>query len=149
MTDHGSPDPASTARSGECDGTQAPRPPRAVIPGIIIGLVFAVIYSVIATLVYVAAGFPEGEGAGLPEIILSYFAGGILAGAIIGWLRPYSNTRIGSVIVGIIGAFPVLLGFYLVEFGRIDADGLIVTAPLSVIMGGILGYRFLCDKAQL
>jgi hypothetical protein len=47
----------------------------------------------------------EAYGANIFELLLVYFVGGSLGGAIIGVLRPYNSTGIGGALIGALGAF--------------------------------------------
>ena len=127
--------------SKDQEGTRTQRPARMVGLGIVIGLVFAVVYSVVASVIFLVAGDQPEE---LLAVVASYFGGGVVAGAIIGWLRPYSRTHVGSIVVGIIGAFPVFLGFAVADEGLpLNLGDLATVAAVAVTLGGILGHKFL------
>lgn len=106
---------------------------------------FAVVYSVVASVIFLVAGEQPEE---LLAVVASYFGGGVVAGAIIGWLRPYSRTHLGSIVVGIVGAFPVFLGFAVADDGlALDLGDLATVAVVAVILGGSLGHNFLYKQA--
>lgn len=122
------------------------RPHRNVGLGIVVGLAFAVVYSAVATLLYAFGAGSSTSGdplPGLPLLILIYLGGGMLGGAAVGWLMPYSRTRLGAIIVGAVGALPFFAGLALID----DSVNVPASVISALLLGGILGYRFLY-KAQ-
>ena len=85
--------------------------------GVLYGLLFATLYSAAAVLIYLFRGSEpfEANEVTLGSTVAVYFLGGILGGAIIGLLLPWTRWRIGSVIAGL----PGCLGFGLLVSGPI------------------------------
>lgn len=80
-----------------------------ILRGIGWGLFFAVGFSILALVVQLFAA-PESGWSGPPSLgtaIGVYFLGGVLVGAVVGLLRPFSKRLIGAAVVGLVGG----LGF--------------------------------------
>lgn len=87
--------------------------------GIRWGLAIATIMSAWVTFVAVA-GSPDAFtkiGVTYRWVVLAYYAGGIVAGAIGGALLPLRRTFAGATLVGTIAAFPAWVGFWFVSEG--------------------------------
>jgi hypothetical protein len=87
------------------------------------GLLAATGYSVWASAVYLVRGpgaFDQ-HGTSLPEIIVLYFVGGLIAGAVVGALRPLTESREGMVVVGVVAALPILFALFFYLFGSPEA----------------------------
>jgi hypothetical protein len=113
--------------------------------GVIIGIITAVVYSIVAVLIYLFTGgraFVE-IGASLPMTVLVYFGGGILGGAIVGSLLPFTERRIGSVFVGVVGGIPVAAGVVwllegpIIGWGQIEWETVFF---LAAFLGGGGGF---------
>lgn len=73
------------------------------------GIAYAGAYTLIAIVLYVMS--PPPHSPSLEGVILSYFAGGVAAGSIVGLLRPLLRGWPGAAFVGLVAAFPVVYGF--------------------------------------
>jgi hypothetical protein len=83
------------------------------------GLAFAAFYCVIALVLNALSdgeAFPE-KRVTLPQVLVLYVTCGVLAGLVVGALRPLTKTKMGATVVGTIVAFPVSMGFGLLHFG--------------------------------
>jgi len=109
------------------------------------GLMYAVVASVIVASVALLQGksnFPE-YGTSLATLILLYIVTGLLAGAVVGILRPWTRNPLGATVVGAIAGIPVFLVFFAVTDGKppslanVDWMGVLVC---GVAVGGPSGY---------
>lgn len=121
---------------------------RNVPAGALVGLLFGLVYSVIAVVLFLARGqgaFEYQAGVSLLILMGVYMVGGVLGGAVVGLLLPWTNNRWGAVVVGMIAAVPVVTGVAIamdgMPSGWSDASlgSLILT---SVLLGGAGGYMF-------
>ena len=115
--------------------------------GIVAGLFFACFYSLIALAILLFGGGKafEATGVTIPIAIAGYFAGGLVAGALVGLLRPFAKRRIGAVAVGIGAAFPVMLGFGFIMYGPMaqwDGGAIFGVTFAAVFLGGYGGWEF-------
>jgi RsiW-degrading membrane proteinase PrsW (M82 family) len=94
---------------------------RNVLWGVKAGLFFASFYSLFVLLLYAFRGEEpsESKGVSLLAVVVTYFIGGVLGGAIVGLLRPFTRERWGAIVVGMIAALPVVLGFSFAMYGSI------------------------------
>ena len=81
----------------------------------------------------------------LETAIRGYFAGGIVAGVSVGLLRPWTRSRIGSVIVGILVGTPAMGAIMLTADGpaalaRFDEIFAILVG--GILLGGWGGFHF-------
>jgi hypothetical protein len=106
------------------------------------GLFFGVGYSVLALILFVLRGptLFEAQGVGLIELILLYLAGGVIAGAICGWLEPLTGSLFGRILVGIIAAIPFafLLGLTVLPPEDVQ-EGLVPVALGCAVLWGVMG----------
>ncbi len=115
--------------------------------GILIGIFVAVLYSIVATAVYlITAGRAfEAHGLTLLSTILAYFTGGILGGAVFGYMLPWTRKRVGAIVVGMITALPAGVGLNMAMRGpptRWDDSDIFAVVIGSIILGGLLGNSF-------
>jgi hypothetical protein len=111
------------------------------------GLRFAAFFTAIVLLEYIALGPAPFDRVGfsLQTTIATYFASGIIAGAVVGALRPLTNTFYGSVGVGIVGAFVVAAAIVSVKFGPPDRWGFVEWTTVvigAVVYGAYLGSEW-------
>ncbi len=115
--------------------------------GIRWGLAMATLMSAWVTFV-VVAGSPDAFtkiGVTYQEVVAAYYAGGIVAGAIVGALLPLRRTFAGAALVGTVAAFPVWVGFWFVSEGapqRWQSGDWYGIALFSVVFG-IAGGRLM------
>jgi hypothetical protein len=70
-------------------------------------------------------------------VILAYLAGGIVAGAVVGLLRPAVRWRLGAALVGMVAAVPVFAGIrFLVDGLTPWARGDSAVLAFCVVVGG-------------
>jgi hypothetical protein len=117
-----------------------------VVRGVRLGLYFATLMTayVIAARIFFNSEAVEGYGLSLVKLVLLYYGGGILVGALSGVLRPLNSTLGGSMLTGFVLWIPVtfiaatalaasseryMLGSRLVPF----------TLILSAILGPLFG----------
>ncbi len=83
------------------------------------GLLFACIYSLFVAGVFAVRGRAAfaANDVSFSSVVALYAIGGVLAGAIVGALRPATKHRCGAVATGIIAAAPVLAGAMLILKG--------------------------------
>lgn len=77
--------------------------------GIRVGLSFAALFSAWVLVLYTTQGPGAFERLGVTVwgAVLTYLTGGVVAGAIVGALRPLAKTRVGAMAVGVLAALPV------------------------------------------
>ena len=110
--------------------------------------------SLLALIVFLIGG--EGTFASLhtsfAKAVLAYLLGGIIAGTIVGILRPLARWKAGAVVVGFLASLPVAVLFRLAAVG---ADGwskrdtgvsLLFAATLGTSLG--VAYRDIFSSAQ-
>jgi hypothetical protein len=87
--------------------------------GLGIAAFFIAFYALIAVVLYFLRGADsfEAQGLSLPRLLLAYLGGGVVAGCILGLLRPLTRWRLGAALVGVAVALPVFLGIGLALFG--------------------------------
>lgn len=103
------------------------------------GLALACIYSAIALVMFAAAGSSPGSlNADFGNVLVTYFAGGVCGGLVVGALWPLTKTSAGLSLVGVLAAFPVVAGFGMLEFGslsRWNSGDWWTVAVVSVLLG--------------
>jgi hypothetical protein len=107
------------------------------------GLAFAGVISLFVLVIYIANGAAFAKlGISLPEIVLLYAVGGTIAGAVVGAMRPLTNTRVGAMATGVAAALPVSLALGLAFYGaptqwrRANVANCVIYAVIMGIMGG-------------
>ena len=106
------------------------------------GILMATGYTLVAIGIYLARGSHpfEANEVTLPKLVGAYYLGGIMGGAVVGFLWPLLKWRIGATIVGILAAFPAWMGITLSTSGWFshwtssDWWGCVV---LSLFVGGL------------
>jgi len=113
--------------------------------GIQWGMIIASIYSLIAL---VLNGFSSGQafsrkGITVGQTIALYFISGLIAGVIIGSLRPIMKTKLGASAVGVIAAFPLSVGISVMRSGSPSGwnDETWVPTVITAVVFGIIGAR--------
>ena len=96
------------------------------------GFIFACLYGLYAVGLYILRGPApfSHDGTTLGAALIAYFAGGVVAGGIIGALQPLSRFRIGAMFVYGIAAFFVFVSI------AIAADGVHNIDWLGCVIGG-------------
>ena len=91
--------------------------------GVFIAMLTAAGFSALAAVIVVVASLAEGMRAfvALGWIVGSYFAGGITAGVIFGFLRPVTPFPLGAMLVGILGGM-VIYGSVGIAISHFDPD---------------------------
>jgi hypothetical protein len=106
------------------------------------GVLFGFGYSAYAVVLFVFRGpaFFAAQGVGLLELIALYLAGGAMAGAVCGALKPLTDVLIGRILVGIIAALPFafLLGLTVLPPEDVR-PGLVPVALMAASIWGVLG----------
>jgi len=107
---------------------------RNVLWGLALGLFGAVFFSVIAIVFWILGGpgVFEGNGTTLGATLLAYLVGGLLAGGLLGVLRPIARHWVGAAIVGVVCATAV--------YGAIavSIEGLTIRSVKTALIAGIL-----------
>jgi hypothetical protein len=114
-----------------------------------VGLFFAGFYSLFVLLIYPFRGEEPSQstGVGLVAIIVTYVIGGMLGGAIVGLLRPLMRERWGAILVGMIAALPVVLGFTFAMYGSMATwegstwGGTLLTAVVLGTIGAVAWWE--------
>ena len=110
----------------------------------------AAAYSLFAIVVALAQGsiaFSQ-YGRDLAQILTSYLVAGLVGGAIVGLLRPFNSTVIGSAITGFIASFSVFLAMNTLLAGnpsRWPEGEWWTVLVISIIAGPLVGM-YLRDK---
>jgi hypothetical protein len=113
--------------------------------GIKWGLVFASVLSGYVLLLYVLRGAVAFDrvGTSVWGVVLFYFSAGIVAGGLVGILRPIATSRLNYVLVATIGTIPVITGAIVavhgLSFKRWPGGLLFGILAYSVFMGVVMG----------
>lgn len=118
-----------------------------ILLGVQVGLALAVVYSVIAIVVNAAVGTDSTSlpASGLARIVGAYFLGGVLAGGLVGALRPWMRSVFGAAVVGFLAALIVMYGLALalkplVSPGELSTGAIAIIA--AILLGPALGIRW-------
>ena len=108
------------------------------------GLRLAAFFTAVVVLEYIALGAAPFAhiGMSLLSTIGTYFVVGVTAGAVVGMLRPFTNTFYGSVSVGIAGAFVGAVVIVSMKSGPPNHWGYVEWATVvigAVVYGAYLG----------
>src|SRR3954467_10118628 len=118
-----------------------------VMGGIGLGLLFASFYSLYVILLFVRKGSAPFDSlhTTLLTVILTYFSGGITAGAFVGAMRPHTHKRFVAILGGIVAAFFVFLGVAVASSGMpsrwTDANWFSL-GLCSLLLGSFGGFWF-------
>lgn len=106
--------------------------------GIALGVTGAVLLTLVAVMIYVlkGPGVFEQIGMSLGATIGLYFAGGLIGGALLGFLFPLTVSRLGATFVGIVVVSPLYLGAAIL----LGDPDLLAGIIASVAVGGLVGY---------
>lgn len=112
--------------------------------GVTWGVGMAMWFTLIATVIYVIAGAQRLEGfpMTLPALIGTYCAGGILAGFVVGLLRPLGRRWWGAMLIGVVGAFLTMLSVGIAMEGwitRWDRSNFEAAVTYSLLAGPVTG----------
>lgn len=111
--------------------------------GIRWGLAFASLFSVWALVVLLLGGEAAFRKQGITfwQTIGAYIGGGVLAGAVVGFLRPLLKWAWSAPLVGIVAAIPVGLAFDLATKGTrwMNVNSLITIGIFSITLGAMSG----------
>jgi hypothetical protein len=116
--------------------------------GVLFGMAMAVFYSVFVSGIYLVRGpdYLDSYDAALWQVIGSYFAGGILAGAIVGALQPLVRFRVGAMIVFSLAAFFVFACIVVADKGSFQFTGEDWFATIVCgVLFGVMGSFFFRD----
>lgn len=110
------------------------------------GLGFAVLYSLLVAILYAIRGARAFDryATSIGSVIALYFAAGVIAGALVGIMRPLTASRGGSILVGTVAAIPVFLGVGVLISGSItawDDDTWVPMLLAAFILGPVLGNQ--------
>lgn len=121
--------------------------------GLRYGLRYAVFFSVLAFAAFLIAGprsFAEA-GTTLGLTLITYFAGGVAAGAMVGICRPLLHSWLAAALIGVLAAIPVCVMLkYVVAPGPWSRADVVVVGGLSLFYGLVLGpltYRTFARRA--
>jgi hypothetical protein len=115
-----------------------------VVWGLRWSLKFVVAYSLIAGSVFIFSGPSDGP-LSFPQILLMYLGLGVVAGIVIGLLRPLFRTRMGATVAGMIVGAAVYIG------GGISVAGIqvmhepgpvIALLLAALLVGGLSGSKW-------
>lgn len=115
------------------------------------GLAFAGVISAFVLVLYVANGASNFAKLGLsvPEIILIYAIGGVLTGAVVGAMRPWTKSRLGAMVTGVAAALPASLALGLALYGTPSqwhrttlANCVIYAVIMGIVGGNVLWTQF-------
>lgn len=114
--------------------------------GVGYGLAFAAAYSAIVLVQYLVTGpgVVESRHITLGPTIAAYFVGGVVGGALVGLLRPFTRWRVGATLIGIIACLPLAIAFVVVIDGSPShwkEETIVGTLIAAVLIGAIVGYR--------
>jgi hypothetical protein len=114
-----------------------------IVWGVRRGLAFAGVISAFVLVMYIANGAAFANlGMSLPEIVLLYALGGVLAGGVVGAMRPWTRTRLGAMVAGVAAALPASLAFGVALYGapsrwrRTELANCVIYAVIMGVVGG-------------
>ena len=127
-----------------------PHPPPSSVPlrvidlwwGVKVGWAFAGVLSAWVLFLSLLQGSLRFEKLGVSTgtIIVTYFAAGTVAGALVGLLRPLTRSRIGAAGVGALAGIIVYTAISLAMDGWTNID-LVFGLVCGIPVGGALGYH--------
>lgn len=125
-------------------GKTSPSFPQNVLWGIRRGLSAALAFSAYVLLLYLFRGAApfEANDTSLGAVIAAYLFGGLVAGAIIGLLRPFTKRKVGAIIAGIVAAVPVYAAvvFAVNGFAPWTLMDAVFVAVASLYVGALAGF---------
>jgi hypothetical protein len=98
---------------------------------------YGVILSAWAALVWPGWGYHPKYGVALATLVALYFGIALMAGLVLGLLRPLTRTALGSLILGAVIATLGVLGF--ARVGGPISPGVVV---LAIVLGIVIGYQW-------
>jgi hypothetical protein len=115
--------------------------------GVGLGLVFATLYSLYVAILFLIVGTApfDKHHTTVLTVIAAYFAGGITGGAVVGAMRPYTDSRFTAILVGIVVAFFVVFGVLVASHGlpwRWDQAAWASLVITSMLLGSFGGNWF-------
>jgi hypothetical protein len=105
---------------------------------------FVLAYSLLATVIFVVAGPPDGP-LSFVGILATYVVVGILAGVVAGLFRPLSRTKLGATVLGMIVGSVLYIGggVSLSGTGILREPGPMVAFLLAAfVVGGLSGAKW-------
>ena len=111
-----------------------------VVWGIKRGLGIALLFCVWVSIIYAIKGTKVFEQQGVPllTLITAYLAIGTISGAIVGGLRPFLGSAIGSYGVGLAAALPIAFGI-VVAMNGFPSHWPASAVAFAVVFGGLGG----------
>jgi hypothetical protein len=110
------------------------------------GALFGAAFVMIAVAIYFLSGKSafESHRTTLLRMVLTYFVGGVLAGTVVGLLKPLTNSKTGAAIVGFAAALPVatLIRFATDGFGLWQRSDTIEAIVMGLILGAPTGVIY-------
>jgi hypothetical protein len=112
--------------------------------GVTRGLFVAVLYCLWVSAVYVIRGTEpfDRQGISYAALVTTYIVVGVLAGAIVGTLRPLARSKLGAFGIGFAAAVPISGGLAIALFGaplKWGAGGFTVVAIYAALVGLFIG----------
>lgn len=121
--------------------------------GVRYGCIFAAFYSAIALAIFAFGGEQSFRtyGVTLGQTIALYIASGVLGGAVVGFLRPFTKSRSGAAFVGVLAAIPIT--WMLMRTVGVNSPGelLVSVGALSLfwgIGGGLSMHRIFSKRRR-
>ncbi len=115
--------------------------------GIGLGLIFAALYSLYVAILFLIVGTEpfDKHHTTVLTVIATYLAGGVTGGAFVGAMRPYTDSRLVAIFVGMVAAFFVFFGVGVASQGmpwRWDQSAWAATVICSLLLGSFAGNHF-------
>lgn len=113
---------------------------RDVTWGARLGLWFGLFYSLVSTvIVVIRGGALSSRAVSLQGLIGLYLSMGLVAGALVGLMRPVARNRLGACVVGTVVTIPVIVGIAAMKDGLPANWGQVLRIALfcSVIAGPV------------
>ena len=107
------------------------------------GLTLAAFYCVWVGVLFLIGG-PESLGVGLTRLMATYVAVGVVAGAVMGLLRPLTGNDFGAFVVGYLAAVPITAGLMICLYGWPSTWTARLTHEfpmLVLVFGTIVGFQ--------
>ena len=121
-----------------------------ILWGVKIGAGFGLLYCVAALVIFALQGTEpfEHNDVELPSVLVLYLSSGIVAGAIVGALRPLTRTKAGAMLVGVVAVTPLAFGIGTMLYGLPNSwsSDIWITVAIFILIFGPAGANTLWGK---
>jgi len=121
-----------------------------IMSGAKVGAVFGLLYCLVAVVIFAVQGNEpfEHNQVTLPAVLALYLCSGILAGAIVGGLKPLTRTKPGAMLVGLVAVTPLAFGIGTMLWGFPSSwtSDIWITMGIFILIFGPAGANTLWGK---